>query len=432
MDWIKAVIMGIVEGVTEFLPVSSTGHLIVAKSLLHFEINDAFEVIIQMGAILAVVVIYFSRFIGLLNLKAKEGLAGPRGVGLLALTCLPAFTVAFFTHDWIKQHLFNNATVAIGLAVGGVWILATEYALKRPPRVTMDTMTWREALTVGLFQCLALWPGMSRSSSTILGGMLAGLDRKSATEFSFFAAVPILVVAGLFDLLDNLNVLTGGDLKLVGLGLVVSFISAWAAIRLFVHFVSRHTLSPFGWYRLAVAAMICCWAEHGDTKQMIGLIGFFIILFIPVFLFDLHVRRQDELRVAAAEQQRQYREEAEKKEAEARRSEQRRRQAEREQFENERRRTEDEQKRNEEHDRRQRTAYDRPATDSEEKRYGAILNLRGQVSPEDVTKRYRELVTQYHPDKVNHLGPKLKAVAEQEMKEINAAYEYFRQKYGIT
>ncbi|MFH0880700.1 MAG: undecaprenyl-diphosphate phosphatase [Lentisphaerota bacterium] len=259
MNFINTIVMGIVEGITEFLPVSSTGHLIITKSLLQFKINDAFEVFIQMGAILAVVLAYWPRFMGLLKWNQSEGFSGLKGVGFLALTSVPALLLGFLIHGFIKEKLFNNVTVAAGLAVGGLWILLAERFLKARNRTSLDEMTWKQALAIGFFQCFALWPGMSRSSSTILGAMLMGLDRKSATEYSFFAAVPVLLAAGFFDLLDNLDQLSSSDLGLFGLGFVVSFLSAWIAIQWLIRFVSRHNLMPFGWYRLVIAAVILIW-----------------------------------------------------------------------------------------------------------------------------------------------------------------------------
>ncbi|HBA83119.1 MAG TPA: undecaprenyl-diphosphatase [Verrucomicrobia bacterium] len=256
MDQIKAMVMGMVEGLTEFIPVSSTGHLILAKSLLKFQINDTFEVFIQIGAILAILLLYRQRFVGLLDWRRKEGFAGFQGLFLLGLTTAPAFIIGFLLHRFIKEHLFNVTTVALGLGVGGLWILVTERFFSGKQQTTLDRMGWKQALAIGFFQCLALWPGMSRSSSTILGAMLVGVDRKSATEYSFFAAAPVLVAAGLFDLLDNLSNLTAADIPLFATGLVVSFVSAWIAVRVLIRYVSHHTLSAFGWYRIVLMAVI--------------------------------------------------------------------------------------------------------------------------------------------------------------------------------
>jgi undecaprenyl-diphosphatase len=259
-EFFKATILGIVEGLTEFIPVSSTGHLIVFGHLLNFEGPRAatFEVFIQLGAILAVVVLYRERFIQLFNFKRSDGFRGISGLKLLALTCIPAFILGFLGRDFIKTSLFSPATVAIGLGVGGIALILVERLLPKS-RVTkngLDTLTWREALVVGLFQCLALWPGMSRSASTIVGGMLSGVERKTATEYSFFAAVPIMVAATGYDLFKSLKHLETGDIPTFGIGLVVAFISALFAIKFFIQLLSKITLAPFGWYRIGAALVI--------------------------------------------------------------------------------------------------------------------------------------------------------------------------------
>lgn len=256
MELLKTIVMGLVEGVTEFLPISSTGHLILTKRLLDFHINDSFEVFIQMGAMLAVLLLYRQRFVGLLQWKKNEGFSGIRGVFLLGLTSLPAVVLGFLVHDLIKEKLFNATTVALGLGVGGIWILLAEKWIPEKRRDSLDQISWKQALAIGCFQCLALWPGMSRSSSTILGAMMVGVDRKSAAEYSFFAAVPLLMMAGIYDLLKNLSDLSMADVPIFALGLIVSFLAAWVAIQWLIRLLSHHTLIPFGWYRLGVAVVI--------------------------------------------------------------------------------------------------------------------------------------------------------------------------------
>lgn len=256
--YITAAVMGLVEGVTEFLPVSSTGHLILTGQLLQFEgeVAKTFEVFIQLGAILAVLLVYRKTFLGLLQKPADKGFHGPNGIVLLLLTTLPGLLAGVLAHGYIKEHLFSARTVGLALAVGAVWILLAE----RFPRATapreLDRMTWKMALGVGLFQCLALWPGMSRSTCTILGGLWLGLSRKAATEYSFFAAVPLLAAACVYDLLHNFALLDATTLPLFAIGFAVAFLSAWLAIRFFIHFVARHTLAAFGWYRLVVAGLV--------------------------------------------------------------------------------------------------------------------------------------------------------------------------------
>jgi undecaprenyl-diphosphatase len=268
MDSIYAVIMGVVEGITEFLPISSTGHLILTQHLLGLEDKwgknfvDAFLIIIQLGAILAVVAAYPGRFRGLLRFKDNRGLSGIRGIGLLIITSVPAALLGFATHKFIKEKLFSPATVAAALAVGALWILAVEWFLPKTKKEGVDSITWKEALAVGLFQCLSLWPGMSRSASTILGGMISGVDRKSATEYSFFAAVPIMIVATFFELYKNYKSFSSANISIIAIGFVVSFIFAWLAVKLFIRFLSRHTLVPFGWYRLILAGLVVWWVVY--------------------------------------------------------------------------------------------------------------------------------------------------------------------------
>jgi undecaprenyl-diphosphatase len=251
-------VMGLVEGATEFIPVSSTGHLIVAGHLLGFtgEKASTFEIFIQMGAILAVLVLYASRFYGFFKFNDRTGFTGLRGISLLVLTTLPALVIGFLLHSWIKEHLFNPVSVAVGLIAGGIWILIAERSRQHRSITSLDSISWKQALGIGFFQCLAMWPGFSRSGATILGGMSLGFDRKTAAEYSFFAAVPVLSAAALLDLVKSLDTLSSSDIPFFGVGFLVSFVSAWIVIKFFIGFVSRHSLSVFAWYRFAAAAAI--------------------------------------------------------------------------------------------------------------------------------------------------------------------------------
>lgn len=253
-----AVFLGIVEGLTEFVPVSSTGHLIVAGHLVGFTGEKAatFEVFIQLGAILAVAILERRRLAALLRFDHAEGFAGLRGCGLLALTSLPALASGYLLHDWIKATLFGPTTVAWALGIGGAAILLAERYRPTARVATVDGIGWRESLWVGLFQVLSLWPGVSRSGATIVGGLLAGLDRRAAASYSFLAAIPVMVVATVYDLLKTLPRLESADAGPFALGFAVSFAAAWVAVRSFVAFLGRHTLRPFAWYRIVVAPLV--------------------------------------------------------------------------------------------------------------------------------------------------------------------------------
>jgi undecaprenyl-diphosphatase len=278
-----ALVIGLLEGLTEFIPVSSTGHMIIAGHMLGFtgERADAFEVFIQLGAILAVAFLYRDRFLGLVPGRAPAGgppepvrsdagrpvgagaagpdsagrrFAGTRGLILLAVTTAPALVVGKFAHHAIKERLFSPLTVAIGLAIGGLGLILIEIFKPRTRVASLDDIGMREAIWVGLFQCLSLWPGMSRAGSTIIGGMLAGADRKTTAEYSFLAAVPIMIAATGYDLYKSREFLHASDAPLFALGFGVALVSAWFAVRFFIGFLGKHTLKGFGWYRLALAA----------------------------------------------------------------------------------------------------------------------------------------------------------------------------------
>ncbi len=257
-DHLKAVLLGLVEGLTEFIPVSSTGHLIVTGDLLQFKGNTAstFEVFIQLGAILAVVFLYKERFVGLLDLKKKVGLSGMNGLILLAITTAPALVFGFLVHGYIKTYLFNPFTVALGLGVGGLIMIVAEQKLPVSKINKVDELKPRDALLVGLFQCLAMWPGVSRSGATIVGGMLVGIERKTAAEYSFLAAVPVMCAATIYDLYKSRAFLSTSDIPIFMIGFVVSFISAWFAVKFFIHLLGKCTLKPFGWYRIGIAVLI--------------------------------------------------------------------------------------------------------------------------------------------------------------------------------
>jgi len=264
MEIISAIILGLVEGLTEFVPISSTGHLILTGHMLGFEgrvgqqIAAALEVFIQLGAVLAVVVAYPGRFAALLRITNNRGFSGARGLGLLLATTLPAALLGLATHSLITEYLFCPLSVAFGLFAGGLWILGVERRKPRPKKQGLDAVGWTDALVVGLFQCLSLWPGVSRSAATILGGMAGGLDRRTATEYSFFAAVAIIPAAGLYELYKVWPCLSPGHFSMFAVGTLVAFLAGWMAVKCLIRFLSHHTLSVFGWYRLVVALLVTC------------------------------------------------------------------------------------------------------------------------------------------------------------------------------
>jgi undecaprenyl-diphosphatase len=257
-DVIIGALLGLVEGLTEFVPVSSTGHLIIAGSLLGFEGERAatFEVFIQLGAILAVAWVYRNRLRALADPRPAQGFAGRRGLGLLLLTTLPALVLGALTHQFIRSTLFDPRTVAVGLGLGGVAILLAERFRPEPTRTGLDALGWQVALVVGLFQCFALWPGVSRSAATMVGGLLVGVERKTAAEYSFLAAIPVISAASLFELATSLDRLTTADIPLFVAGFGVAFGSAWLAVTFFLRLISHMTLRPFGWYRIGAALLL--------------------------------------------------------------------------------------------------------------------------------------------------------------------------------
>ena len=255
-----AAILGVVEGVTEFLPVSSTGHLIIAGHLLGFVGDRAasFEVAIQVGAILSVVCLYWHRFTRLMpgrhrSLLKRSKLDGWAGLVRIALATFPALTAGYLGRHTIKTQLFNPEAVTLALAVGGVAILLVERWQSRTASNNLESLTPWQAIGIGLFQILALWPGTSRAAATILGGMLVGLDRKSAAEFSFLIAVPVLFAASGYELIKIHDQLAVQDALQLGIGFVVSFIVALLTVKGFVRFLERGKLIPFAWYRILIA-----------------------------------------------------------------------------------------------------------------------------------------------------------------------------------
>lgn len=252
-----AAILGLVEGATEFIPVSSTGHLIVASDWLGFRDQSAktFDIFIQLGAILAIVWLYRARFTHAL-LAAGQDRESRRFLGNLIIAFVPAAVVGFLAHDWIKERLFNPGVVAVAMIAGGVLILLIERWAPASRYEDVNRIPPRTALGIGLAQVLSLIPGTSRSGATILGGYALRLSRVAATEFSFFLAVPVMLAATLYDLLKSWSVLSSGDLPVFAIGFVVAFVTALLVVRAFLSYVSHHTFRAFAWYRIAFGVVL--------------------------------------------------------------------------------------------------------------------------------------------------------------------------------
>jgi undecaprenyl-diphosphatase len=261
----KAAVMGVVEGLTEFLPVSSTGHLILAGSLLGFDDDKAkvFDIAIQTGAILAVIIVYWQKIRDTLVALPTQAQAQRFALNVL-IAFLPAVVLGLLFGKMIKEHLFTPAVVASTFILGGFVILWAERRQQAAVRVhEVDQMTWKDALKVGLVQCLAMIPGTSRSGATIIGGMLLGLSRKAATEFSFYLAIPTLIGAGVYSLYKERSLLSASDLPLFAVGFVLSFVSAWLCVRWLLRYISTHSFTPFAWYRIAFGIVVLATAWSG-------------------------------------------------------------------------------------------------------------------------------------------------------------------------
>ena len=281
---LKALILGIVEGLTEFLPISSTGHLILAGELLNFndEKGKIFEIVIQFGAILAVCWEFRRRIVDVVGGLATEPRAQRFAINVIIAT-VPAIVLAFLLGKWIKAYLFNPITVATAFIVGGLVILLAEWRESRrgqvshpqgnalleaakasAPRIeSVDDMNWRDALKVGIAQCFALVPGTSRSGATIIGGMLFGLSRQVASEFSFFLAIPVIFGASVYELYKARDLLSADDIGVFAVGFVFAFLSAFLCVRWLLRFVATHDFKPFAWYRIVFGVLVLATAQLG-------------------------------------------------------------------------------------------------------------------------------------------------------------------------
>ena len=254
--YLHAILLGIVEAATEFLPVSSTGHLILISHVLGFEGvgADVFKVAIQLGAVGAVCVLYFTKLWNvLIGLPTKP--EARRFALAVLIAFLPAAVLGAAFHGFIKQVLFSPYVVCVALVVGGFAILLAEKFAPKARIHAVEDMTWLTSLKVGACQCLALVPGVSRSGATILGGLLMGLDRKVATEFSFFLAIPTMLGATVYDLYKNRDALSFDDISLIAVGFVAAFVVALLVVKWVVGFIARHGFAPFAYYRIGLGSL---------------------------------------------------------------------------------------------------------------------------------------------------------------------------------
>jgi undecaprenyl-diphosphatase len=267
----KVLILGIVEGLTEFLPISSTGHLILVGDLLGFndERGKIFEIVIQTGAMLAIVWEYRARFAHVITRIGSDA-AAQRFVANIAVAFVPAAVLGLLFASRIKAVLFKPVPVAIAFIVGALVILWAERRKHRITIESVDDMRWSDALKVGFAQAFALIPGTSRSGATIIGGLLFGLSRRAATEFSFFLAVPTLVAAGGYDLFKNRALLDVHDFGEFGVGMVAAFISAFLCVRWLLRYIASHDFSAFAWYRIVFGAVVLATAYGGIVEWTVG------------------------------------------------------------------------------------------------------------------------------------------------------------------
>ncbi|WP_433944584.1 undecaprenyl-diphosphate phosphatase [Paenibacillus sp. SN-8-1] len=262
-----ALILGLVEGITEFAPVSSTGHMIIVDDFL-FQTNKmfspevavTFKIVIQLGSILAVVVLMRDRFLNLLGLKKIPGqtTTGPRlNLGQVIVALIPAGVLYLLLDDLVDTYLFSTQTVVIGLVLGAIlMIIADRFGPREPKTVSVDQITYKQAFIVGLIQCLSMWPGFSRSGSTISGGVLLGMKHRTAADFTFIMAVPIMAGVSFFSLLKNWDSITSEVIPFIIVGFISAFVFALISIRFFLKLINRIKLVPFALYRIVLAALI--------------------------------------------------------------------------------------------------------------------------------------------------------------------------------
>jgi undecaprenyl-diphosphatase len=254
---LKTIVIGIVEGVTEFLPVSSTGHILLAEEILHFEgpQGKVFEIVIQFGAILAICLLYWRKIFATAAGVVRREPTSMRFATAVIVAFLPAAVIGVLLHKYIKMMLDTPIVVPIAFILGGIAILVIERYAQRPRIKSVDDIDWKTALFVGFCQCLAMIPGVSRSGATIMGARAFRVDRASSAEFSFFLAIPTMLGATVYDLYKNWKTLDWQGGGLIAIGFVVAFLSALVVVKPFLRFVSRHGFGVFAWYRIAVGAL---------------------------------------------------------------------------------------------------------------------------------------------------------------------------------
>ncbi len=247
IEIIKSIVLGVVEGLTEFLPVSSTGHLILLNQWISFSetFTKMFDVVIQLGAILAVVVYFWKRFWPISNIWAK-----------IIIGVIPALILGGLFGSQIEAKLFNPYVVAVALIIGGIVLILIEKKHTKTRFESVNSFTWRTAFHIGLFQCLAMIPGTSRSAATIIGAMVLGASRSVAVEFSFFLAVPTMLAATGYSLLKHGSAISGDQIIILAIGFIAAFATALAVIKFFMDYIQRHDFKPFGYYRLALGAVV--------------------------------------------------------------------------------------------------------------------------------------------------------------------------------
>lgn len=263
-EFFVALILGLVEGLTEFAPVSSTGHMIIvddlwlkSKELLGSEVSNAFLVVVQLGSILAVVVLFWNRFMNLLGLKKREGESGPRlKLTQVIIGLLPAAIIGLLFEDYIDEHLFSINTVVLALFFGAFLMIAADKFRPKLTAQTVDQITYKQAFLVGLFQCIALWPGFSRSGSTISGGVLLGMSYRAASDFTFIMAVPVMAGASLLKVIKYWEYFTPDVMPFFIVGFISAFIFALVCIRFFLKLINRIKLTPFAIYRIVLAVIL--------------------------------------------------------------------------------------------------------------------------------------------------------------------------------